>query len=292
MVYRGRFAPSPSGSLHFGSLVAAMGSYLDARHNAGVWLLRIEDLDPPREKPGAAAEIIKTLDAFGFEWHGEITYQSQRTEAYRNALSKLTKAGLTFPCNCTRKAIRDNCPMGMDGPIYPGTCREKSPKKRLGAIRIKVPDREIHVEDKVHGSVIYNLQRELGDFIIQRADGLFAYQLAVVVDDAQQGITHVVRGTDLLPSSPRQIYLQQLLGLPTPEYAHLPLVINRKGQKLSKQSRSRPVDGSQPLSSLIAAYQFLNQDFPGQLPTGIEEFWDWAIAHWNLKKVPTREQER
>ncbi len=286
-VYRGRFAPSPSGSLHFGSLVAAMGSYLDARSRGGTWLLRIEDLDPPRERPGAAEGIIRTLDAFGFQWDESIVYQSQRIPAYLEALSKLSDLGCTFPCSCTRKEINSAGLVGQDGPVYPGFCRDGGyDRSAAHAIRLKVPDRIIEFRDLVCGVINQRLSRDCGDFVIQRRDGFIAYQLAVVVDDAWQGITSVVRGADLLMSTPRQIFLHNLLDLPVPYYAHLPLVTDRRGLKLSKQSQSRPVTLDDPLPALLSAWSFLGQSPPQDVPDKVEAFWDWAIRYWDIKKVP------
>ena len=211
--YRGRFAPSPTGPLHFGSLIAAVASYLEAKTCKGQWLLRMEDLDRPREMPGAADVILRTLQAFGFEWDGPVLYQSRRDEAYAAALEKLRQAGFIYGCACTRREIADSAIDGIDGPVYPGTCRGGLPSgKSPRAWRMVTEDRNIAFDDAIQGRLSQNLQRDIGDFVLKRADGLYAYQLAVVVDDAEQGITHVVRGADLLDSTSRQIYLQQMLG--------------------------------------------------------------------------------
>lgn len=287
--YCGRFAPSPSGPLHFGSLVAAMGSYLDARHNRGEWLVRIEDLDPPREKPGSADGILTTLEAFGFEWDREILYQNcrHRTKAYREALDTLSTHAMAFLCACTRREINATGLLGIDGPIYPGTCRNDLPEGREArTIRVRTDDLGISFLDLVCGEQQQKIFSQIGDFVIRRADGLAAYQLAVVVDDAFQGVNRVVRGADLLYSTPRQIYLQQLLKLPTPEYAHLPLVRDGSGRKLSKQSRSLPVDNQNPLPALVTAWQFLGQIKPDPELQQIENFWQWAIVNWDLSNVP------
>jgi len=284
--YRGRFAPSPSGALHFGSLVAALGSYLDARKNRGQWLLRIEDLDPPREKPGASDEIIRTLDGFGFEWDGEILYQSHRHEAYEEALTRLAERKILYPCGCTRKEIANAGLEGLEGPIYPGTCRKHLPPGRAArAFRVVTDDRPVSFRDRVCGNLSQKLFTESGDFVVRRADGLFAYQLAVVVDDACQQINQVVRGADLLNSTPRQIYLQRLLDLPQINYAHLPLVLNAEGKKLSKQTRAHPVNRKEPLPALLAALNFLKQLLPPEPPGNLAEFWEWSLSVWDLEKL-------
>ena len=287
--YRGRFAPSPSGPLHFGSMVAALGSYLDARHHRGAWLLRMEDLDPPREKPGAADDILRTLEAFGFEWDEAVLYQSSRQEAYRAALETLRQAGLIYPCGCSRREIAKSGAEGIEGFVYPGTCRngtihDRSPR----SIRLRTNANPLAFSDKVCGKLQQNIEREVGDFVVRRADGLFSYQLAVVIDDAFQSITHVVRGADLLLSTPRQIYLQQLLGLPNPHYAHLPLALGADGRKLSKQSRAQPVLKENPLPALLAAFGFLNQQIPDDVPGDLKSFWEWALTNWSIEQVPGR----
>lgn len=286
-IYRGRFAPSPSGPLHFGSLVAAVGSYLDARSRGGEWLVRIEDLDPPREKPGSAAAILRTLEAFGFEWDGEVLYQSGRSGRYREMLAELQADRYAYPCCCSRKEIADSAVAGIEGPVYPGTCRSGTdPDRPAIALRVRTDDVPIPFQDRIQGRQIQRLATEIGDFVIRRADGLTAYQLAVVVDDADQGVTQVVRGADLLFSTPRQIHLQRLLHLPEPRYAHLPLVLDREGKKLSKQSDSRPVDPADPLPALAAALRFLGQPLPDQIPGELNLLWRWAIEHWEIGLVP------
>lgn len=286
--YRGRFAPSPTGALHFGSLVAAVGSWLEARTRGGAWLLRMEDLDPPREQPGAAKLILRTLEACGMFWDGNILYQSQRSEAYRAALARLGAQGLVYPCACTRREIADSA-LGPDGAlIYPGTCRNGlAPGRAARATRVRVDHEPIEFEDAVQGKLSQDLAAEAGDFVLLRADGLYAYQLAVVVDDAEQGITDVVRGADLLDSTPRQIYLQRLLGLPTPHYLHLPAAVNAAGEKLSKQTLAAPVDGRNPVPVLAQVMSFLGQAPPAQLGRApLAEFWSWALAHWDAKRIP------
>jgi glutamyl-Q tRNA(Asp) synthetase len=256
----GRFAPSPTGPLHFGSLVAAVGSYLDARQRGGEWLLRMEDLDPPREVPGAAESILGTMEAFGLHWDGPVLYQSMRHEAYRGALEQLREAGSAFDCGCTRREVSEAGVPGADGPIYPGTCRNGLPPGRAPrAVRLLARPGIIEFTDRQRGSIRQDVSREVGDFVIRRADGLYAYQLAVVVDDAFQGITHVVRGVDLLDSTARQIMLQRLLGLPTPRYLHHPLVLTPEGAKLSKQTHAPAVDNEDPVPTLTRALGFLGQ---------------------------------
>jgi len=287
--YRGRFAPSPSGPLHFGSLIAAVGSYLEAKANGGAWLLRMEDLDPPREQAGAADHILRTLEACGFEWDGPVIYQSRRAEAYEAALSRLHAAGLLYPCACTRKEIADSAVRGIEGPVYPGTCGNGLPPSRQPrAWRVRSDATEITFIDAVQGQHSQVLARAIGDFVLKRADGFYAYQLAVVVDDAEQGITHVVRGADLLDSTPRQIYLQHLLGLPTPHYTHLPVATNAAGEKLSKQTLATPLDASGLVPALWQALAFLGQAPPAELSQGdLSSLWQWASQHWQLAAVPT-----
>lgn len=288
--YRGRFAPSPSGPLHFGSLVAALGSYLDARSLGGDWLLRMEDIDPPREKPGAADVILKTLELFGFEWDEPVLYQSSRIEAYRDAASQLLALGLAYPCSCSRREIEKSGEPGAEGIIYPGSCRNGWDITRdAKTMRVVTDSVEISFTDLIHGRFRQNLGGDVGDFIVRRADGLFAYQLAVVIDDAFQDITRIVRGSDLLFSTPRQIYLQRLFGLPQPEYSHLPLVMDEDGRKLSKQSQAWPVDSNNPLHSLLCASRFLGQIPPTDAPSNLVEFWEWAIPGWDSSTVPVQQ---
>jgi len=290
--YCGRFAPSPTGPLHIGSLIAAVGSYLEARHHHGQWLVRMEDLDPPREVPGAADLILRTLEVYGFEWDGPVLYQSTRTEAYESALESLRQEGWLYPCGCTRKEIADaahhDVTHGIDGPVYPGTCRGGlASGKSARAWRLRVEDREIAFDDAVQGPVSQNLARDLGDFVLKRADGFYAYQLAVVLDDAAQGVTHIVRGSDLLDSTPRQIYLQQRLGLPTPTYAHLPVAANCAGEKLSKQTLAPALDLNTPIPALWQALDFLGQQPPPTLLNAeLPELWAWATDHWESRLIP------
>ena len=286
--YCGRFAPSPTGPLHIGSLIAAVGSYLEARTHGGLWIVRMEDLDPPREMPGAADLILRTLEAYGFEWDGPVLYQSHRHEAYDATLETLKQHGQLYPCGCTRKEIADSALTGIEGPVYPGTCRfGLAPEKTARAWRVRVEDRVIAFEDAVQGTISQNLARDIGDFILKRADGFYAYQLAVVVDDADQGITHVVRGADLLDSTPRQIYLQQLLGLPAPHYMHLPVATNDSGEKLSKQTRATPLNLTDPAPALYQALHFLGQRPPEALSrSDPDTLWAWAKLHWQAGRIP------
>lgn len=287
MHYLGRFAPSPTGPLHFGSLVAAVGSYLEARTRGGQWLLRMEDLDPPREMPGAADGILRTLEAYGFEWDGPVLYQSRRRDAYEAALEQLQSAGLLYPCACTRKEIADSALRGIEGPVYPGTCRAGLHGRPARAWRVRTTMDETGFEDAIQGPLAQVLQRDIGDFVLKRADGLYAYQLAVVVDDAEQGITHIVRGADLLDSTPRQIYLQRLLQLPVPHYAHLPVVVNARGEKLSKQTLAAPLSDDAPTTTLWQALDFLGQQPPPSLTTGNPaDMWQWAYEQWDIRRAP------
>jgi glutamyl-Q tRNA(Asp) synthetase len=286
--YRGRFAPSPTGALHLGSLLTAVASFLDARSRRGEWLLRMEDLDPPRETPGAAAGILRTLERLGLYWDGEVLYQSRRSEAYRHTLEQLRKAGLIYPCACSRREIRDSVLPGAAVSVYPGTCRAGLPPGRKArTLRLRVEAVSVRFTDRLQGNIDEWLPSQVGDFILRRADGLFAYQLAVVVDDALQGISDIVRGADLLDSTGRQIFLQQALGLPTPGYLHLPVVVNRRGAKLSKQTGARPVDREPPLTTLVRVLNLLGQSVPAELlGASLEEFWNWAAMSWAPERIP------
>jgi glutamyl-Q tRNA(Asp) synthetase len=288
--YRGRFAPSPTGPLHFGSLIAAIGSYLEARSHGGEWLLRMEDLDPPREQPGAADDILRTIDACGMHWDGPVVYQSRRHEAYRTALARLQAEGHLYPCACTRREIADSSLRSDGALVYPGTCRNGlAPGKAMRAMRVRVGEAPIGFADALQGRVQQDLAREVGDFVLLRADGQYAYQLAVVVDDAEQAITDVVRGADLLDSTPRQMHLQRLLGLPALRYMHLPAATNAAGEKLSKQTLAAPVDARNPLPTLLRAMAFLGQAVPADLyGATLPEFWRWAQLHWDAGRIPRR----
>lgn len=285
--YVGRYAPSPTGSLHFGSLVAAVASYLDARSQAGTWLLRMEDLDKPREMPGAADDILRTLAGFGFEWDSEVIYQSKRDQIYQAALDTLINMDLVYPCNCSRRDVIAIAHAGIEGPVYPGSCRSGMSKQRsTKAWRVKANAEHVIFNDFFQGSIDHHLKTDIGDFVIKRADGLFAYQLAVVVDDAEQGITHVVRGADLLNSTSRHVLLQYLLTLHSPHYAHIPLVTNAQGEKLSKQTNAAPVNVADAGHHLVNAFQFLGIDT--QLYSSrdsLNNLWTQALQDWNMSHI-------
>jgi glutamyl-Q tRNA(Asp) synthetase len=269
--YVGRFAPSPTGPLHFGSLVAALASYMEARSAKGKWLLRMEDLDRPREQRGAADEILRALERLGFEWDGPVLRQSTRAERYREVLDDLARRGFTYPCGCSRKELEDSA-LAIDGArVYPGTCRRGlAPGKPARALRLRTHAAPIAFVDRIQGEIEQRVEREVGDFVVQRADGAVAYQLAVVVDDLDQGVTDVVRGADLLDSTARQIHLQRILGAPQPRYAHVPVAVNAAGEKLSKQTGAAPLDLADPERELARARRFLGQEEAG----------------WELARVP------
>jgi glutamyl-Q tRNA(Asp) synthetase len=282
--YIGRFAPSPSGPLHFGSLIAALASYLDAKAHGGRWLTRIEDVDETRCKSEHADDILRTLAAFGLNWDGEVMVQSRRKPAYEQALARLSEAHLTYACTCSRKEIADSA-MGIEGPIYPGTCRTLAMPIENNAIRVLTSNEPIHFTDRVQGKAIQRIESDIGDFVIKRRDGLFAYQLAVVVDDAAQGITHVVRGADLLDSTARQIYLQQLLGFIKPQYLHVPIVTNDVGQKLSKQTLAPGISPADAVTVIEAALRFLGQINPGS-NLSVPELLAAAARNWQVSTIP------
>jgi glutamyl-Q tRNA(Asp) synthetase len=287
IIYRGRFAPTPSGPLHFGSLVAATGSYLEARSQRGEWRLRIDDLDPPRVAPGAIESILRCLDALGFEWDGPVLYQSRRLGAYHAALHRLCHLGAVYPCACSRREIADSAMPGVEDPVYPGTCRTALPAGRPArALRVCVQGVRVGYDDRLLGPQRRDLEYEVGDFVVYRADGVFAFHLASAVDDGEYGMTDVVRGADLLQSSARQIHLLRLLGLPLPRYVHLPVALDQHGKKLSKQTSASPIDTTRPLVVLEAVLRFLNQTVPDDL-TGatVPELWRYAIARWDLQRV-------
>lgn len=279
--YRGRFAPSPTGPLHLGSLIAALASYLDAHHCSGKWLVRMEDLDPPREETGAADSILYSLQCHGLRWDENILYQSARSSAYAAALETLSDRGDLFPCDCTRATL------GANGACQ-GSCR--TPQASLSgpaAIRIRIPyAQEILFVDRLQGPEHTLLGQSLQDFVIKRKDTLYAYQLAVTVDDAAQGITHIVRGSDLLDSTPRQMFLQQRLGYSTPRYCHLPVITTGQGQKFSKQNHAPALDNSMARSNLLRALRFLRQCEPPATLESVEQLLMHAIEHWSLEQVP------
>ena len=285
----GRFAPSPTGPLHIGSLLTAVASYLQVKSQGGTWLVRIEDIDRPRQMPGADQLILDTLYSHGLHWDGEVVYQSQRHAYYQQALQSLQQQNLLYACRCSRKEISDsvNAQQGLEGVIYPGTCREQHLSFEQYAIRVRVNLQTINYCDLIQGHQTQSLAQVIGDFVLRRADGIFAYQLAVVVDDAMQGVTHVLRGCDLLDSTPRQIYLQQCLGLPRPEYAHIPIICNRAGEKLSKQTLAPALQSQDALENVFLALQYLGQQPPQSLLQGsLTTLWQWAFEHWDMRQVP------
>jgi glutamyl-Q tRNA(Asp) synthetase len=278
-MYTGRFAPSPTGPLHFGSLAAALASWLDARAAGGRWMVRIEDLDTPRCLPGAADEILRALAALGLEWDGPVVYQSRRIERYRRALERLAEN--TYACGCTRREIADSAlTLAADGAhVYPGTCRAGLPRRRdARAIRVRTTAEAVRFDDRVQGPQCQVLERDVGDFVLYRADGLFAYQLAVVIDDAAQAVTDIVRGADLLDSTPRQIFLQRLLGLATPRYLHIPVAVDALGEKLAKQTGAAAVDPLHPAAELARALRFLGQPESASLSE--------AVRCWKPESIP------
>lgn len=282
LTYIGRFAPSPTGPLHMGSLIAALASYLDARAQRGHWLVRMEDLDPPREPAGAADIILAQLDALGLHWDGSVLYQSQRQDAYEEALRELQHSDLCFACDCSRQRLR------ALNSVYDGHCREHKPEPgKKTALRIKILPERFTFIDRIQGEYSQQLADDVGDFVIKRKDGLFAYQLAVVVDDAFQQITDIVRGYDLLDSTPRQLYLQQCLKLATPRYAHIPVIVNNKGQKLSKQHFATPIDAQNGPFLLHEALKFLGQRPDKKLcQASCTELLQWGVEHWDIQAVP------
>jgi len=288
-MYVGRFAPSPTGPLHFGSLVAAVASYCEAKANQGQWLVRMEDLDKPREMIGAADTILHQLEAFGFEWDREVIYQSNRGEFYSDILQKLKQQQLIYPCTCTRKEIADSSnQVGIDGIIYPKSCLTHPLKANApSSLRIKTSPTLIKFNDAIQGKIVQNIANQVGDFILKRADGLYAYQLAVIADDNAQKITHIVRGADLLDSTPRQIYLQQQLNYVTPQYAHVPIASNHSGEKLSKQTLAKPIESSMANQLLYDALCFLGQKPPLEIKNvTLDEVWSWCNSNWRLTNIP------
>ena len=274
--------------MHLGSLVAAMASFLEAKSHAGEWLVRMEDLDAPRTVPGAADGILSTLEACGMKWDCAVLRQSTRTAAYSDAFERLRERGLVYPCACSRREIADSAARGIEGQVYPGTCRNGlAHGKTVRAWRLNTHGANIRFDDGIQGPVEQHLESAIGDFVLLRADGTYAYQLAVVIDDAEQGVTDIVRGADLLDSTPRQVYLQQLLNLPLPRYSHVPVVVNARGEKLSKQTLAAPVDCARPVPALMATLRFLGQQPPNALAgASVSELWPWAIENWRIDRVP------
>ncbi len=281
--YVGRFAPSPSGPLHFGSLIAALGSYLQARARGGRWLLRIEDLDPPREMPGAADDILRTLARYGLHWDGEVIYQSRRHERYQAVVDGFYRNGQAYHCHCTRAMIQ------AAGGFYPGTCRRRDLPAAGASVRLHVHSPVYHFEDRLHGEIWVPRELAEEDFILKRRDGLFAYNLAVVVDDADAGVTEVVRGADLIEPTVRQIALYRELGAPEPDWMHLPLAVQANGSKLSKQNHAPALDPRRVAETLWQALAFLGQCPPAELRQQQSLLLAWATAHWNLDKVPRQQ---
>lgn len=282
--YIGRFAPSPSGSLHFGSLIAALASYLQAKSLKGKWLVRIEDIDPPREVVGASEDILSTLQAYGLNWDDNIIYQSQQNRFYEQVLHSLKQQQLSYACACTRKIIK------QQGGLYLGNCREKTLSYNNNALRInvsKLPQPITNFYDQLQGDIRLDERQANEDFIIKRKDGLYAYNLAVVIDDINQGVTEVVRGADLLATTGKQISLYQLLGKAAPTYVHLPLAVTKPGLKLSKQNHALAIDKLNPIPTLLQALSFLGHSVPDNTDkSSCESILKWAIANWSLSKVP------
>ncbi|WP_207004309.1 tRNA glutamyl-Q(34) synthetase GluQRS [Trinickia mobilis] len=297
MPYRGRFAPSPTGPLHFGSLVGALASYLDARAHRGAWLVRIEDIDGPRNVPGAAEDILAMLERFGMRADEPPIWQSTRTARYRQAFDALDRAGFVYPCGCTRKEIADsllNAHARNTTLAYPGTCRHGLNGKPARAWRLRVPDGDaaiVTLDDRWQHAQTQNLATDVGDFVLKRADGQWAYQLAVVVDDADSGITHVVRGADLLDSTARQIYLQRCLGVATPAYLHVPVVVDEEGEKLSKQTGAAALDAGDPLPMLGIAARHLGLELGAPTRASRDAFYAQATALWAKRFVEAQETD-
>lgn len=281
--YIGRFAPSPTGPVHYGTLIAAVGSYLQAKKNNGEWIIRMEDVDITRKLKWADVDILRTLEAFGFEWDGEVIYQSKQTKYYEQAVEQLIEQSLVFPCLCSRKQLAES-----RSNIYPGTCRHRHlPEKNEHALRVVGRNINVEFNDAVMGKQFQNIEQQCGDFVIKRRDGLFAYQLAVVVDDALQNINEIVRGADLLDSTARQIYLQQLLHYPTPVYCHLPLAVDAAGYKISKSEGAIKIEINHKEILLVSVLEFLGQQPPADLAEShINDIWDWAIQYWQINSVP------
>ena len=282
----GRFAPSPTGPLHYGSLLTAVASYLNIRANNGTWLVRIDDLDPPREIPGAASEILHALEAYGLHWDQDIVYQSHRQHIYDEALAALQEKDLVYFCSCSRKDILERGER-----VYSGHCRKGHlAGRKQYAMRIKVPETTLSWNDLIQGPQTTNLFQANGDFVVRRADGLYAYHLAVVIDDAKQGITESIRGADLLPSTSAQRYLQQALDIAHPQYGHIPVAVNAKGEKLSKQTGAAPISTSDSARTLCKVLQDLGQTPPEDLKaSSVSDILSWGQQNWSLDKVPARQ---
>jgi len=291
--YVGRFAPSPTGPLHFGSLVTAVASYLQAQVNNGVWLIRVEDIDPPREVADSADQILESLKAHGFEWDEDnVLWQSSRLDDYEAAIRKLYDAGVVFPCECSRKQLKESAEQGPLGLIYPGTCRHADlPYTDSGTMRMLTDGVPVHIEDQLQQPVDCIPDRDIGDFPLRRGDGLIAYHLAVTLDDAEQGVTEVVRGIDLLSSTSCQTLLQRHLKLATPSYVHLPLALDKHGEKLSKQTGAAGLKNAQAGDNLLRALAFLHQNPPASLLNApLTDIWDWARQNWSISPLRGIEQ--
>ena len=285
LAYRGRFAPSPSGLLHFGSLITALASYLDAKANNGHWLVRIEDIDPPRELPGASDQILKTLEAYGLFWDEQVFYQSQQSLRYQALLHRILKSHYGYYCQCTRADIK-----AMGG-IYQQVCRSKNHSSKNAAIRLINNHGATQFNDLIQGPVSIDENFANEDFIIHRKDGLFAYQLAVVADDIYQNITHVIRGCDLLAPTVRQITLFNILGAPTPQFGHIPLAVTPEGYKLSKQNKAPAIDINHPQIALIAALEYLGQKPDNAMTEStVEEIMQWAVNNWARQSIPKKQE--
>lgn len=295
--YRGRFAPSPTGPLHFGSLIAATGSYLQAKQQQGEWFIRVDDIDPPREQKGASEDILKTLEAFGFEWDGDVIYQSSRLQRYQDALTQLIEQGKAYFCSCSRKSIMKK--MGDKKEhgelVYPGFCRNgpliKPENPNDYSTRLRTDSQAVSFTDSIQGKHSVNLEQHVGDFVLKRRDGHFAYHLAAGIDDAEQNITEVIRGADLLNCTSCQIHVQHSLNLQSPQYCHLPIVVNEFGQKLSKQHHAEPINPKDYATLLYKTLKFLGQMPPIELiDSNQTDIWRWAKAHWRLDLVPRKRQ--
>ncbi len=293
MTYKGRFAPTPSGPAHLGTMLAAIGSYLQARSQGGEWHIRIDDIDPPREVAGSADSILKSLGTYGLEWDGTVVYQSQRHAEYEAALQRLLASDLAYHCGCSRREIEPLAKTGPNGMIYPGTCRDGlSADKQARAIRLRTHDEVITVHDEIQGDYSLNIENEVGDFVIRRADGLYAYHLATVVDDALDGFTEIVRGQDLLSITPQQIYLQRSLDYPTPNYMHLPLLVDENDKKLCKRFGAAAIDDMPPADVLRLIFTSLGLPADDDMiHTNHTERWQWAISNWNPSCIPSEEQK-
>jgi len=287
--YRGRFAPSPTGDLHFGSLIAAVGSYLQAQTNNGDWFIRIDDIDPPREIAGASQSILNTLEQFGFEWDGEVSYQSHNLKSYQEVVEHLIETKQAYTCSCSRSDIINKTQQDKGQIIYPGFCRQGALKKQseMSVRLLCADDSTVEFSDAIQGKQIINIEKTIGDFIIQRRDKHFSYHLASGYDDGTQDITEVVRGADLLNCTASQLYIQKVLKLESPDYCHLPVAVNSQGQKLSKQSFAEPINPANSVELLYKTLKFLGQMPPIDLLKGSQQdMWLWAKSHWQLRLVP------